>query len=76
MTMLGVNPSIQMVILVSSFQYEENNYMVVEALEVYSLASAEEAYEDPEQHVPIVIMASGGEFYDENDSHWADQKEP
>ena len=36
---LGVNPSTQMSSLVSSFKYEESNYMVAEVLEEYALAS-------------------------------------
>ena len=47
MGMLGVNPYIQMDGLVSSFKYEENNFMVAEALEEYVLASMEAAYGYP-----------------------------
>ena len=46
--MIGGNHSIKMAVLGSSFQYEENNYMVAEALEEYALASAEGAKNDSE----------------------------
>ena len=41
MGMLAENPSTQMASLGSSFQYEESNYMVAEAMEEYTLASTE-----------------------------------
>ena len=44
---LGGNPSIKMSVLVSSFQSEENNSVVVEKMEEYVLAYAETAYEYP-----------------------------
>ena len=45
--MFGENPSTQMAGLVSSFKYEESNYMVSEEMEEYVLASSEAAYEYP-----------------------------
>ena len=46
MGMIGVNPSTQMALLGSSFQLEERNYMIAEAMEEYALASSEAASED------------------------------
>ena len=40
------------------------------------LAYSETAYEEPGQHRPMGSVASGGEFYGGNASHWADQKQP
>ena len=45
--MLAENPSTQIAGLGSSFQSEESNSMVAEAMEEYVLASAESSYEDP-----------------------------
>ena len=42
----GVIPSIKTSGLSSSFQYEMNNYMVVEKMEKYALNSAEADYEN------------------------------
>ena len=36
-----------------SFQYEEYKSMISEALEGYTLAYVEAAYEDPGQHTPM-----------------------
>ena len=47
MRVLGGNPSTQMSGLGSSFQYEESNSMVAEAMYQYVLAYAESAYEYP-----------------------------
>ena len=44
--------------------------MVEKEMEEYALASAEAAYEDPGEHVPMVFLASGGGFHYGNDSHW------
>ena len=44
--------------------------MLAEAMEEYASASTEAAYEDPGEQVPMVFMASGGEFNDGNASHW------
>ena len=44
MSMPGGRPSIKMVGLSSSFQYEENNYMAAETMEEYTLASIEASY--------------------------------
>ena len=74
MGMLGGNPSTKIADLVGSFQYEENNSMVAEALEEYTLAYAEVVDEVPGKHAPIGFMASGGVFNDGNVSHWEDQK--
>ena len=77
MGMIGVNHSTKMAVLGSSFQYVDNKYMSAEALEEYVLASAEAAYQDPGQHVPMVFMASEGESLKTgNTSHWLDQKHP
>ena len=59
-----------MVGLGSSFQYEESNYMVAEAMEEYALASAEAAYENPGKQAPMVFMEAGGRFHDGNAYHW------
>ena len=59
MVMLAVNHSIQMSGLVSSFQYEESNSMVMESMEQYSLASEEAAYEDPWERAPMGFMSAG-----------------
>ena len=58
--MIQGNPSIQISILGSSFQYEGNKYMVVEAIEEYALASEEVAYGDSGGKSPMGFMASGG----------------
>ena len=76
MGMLAGNPSIQMAFLVSSFQYEESNSMVAEAMEEYALACIEAACEYPGEQAPMGFMATGGGFYDGNASHWWDQKHP
>ena len=60
MSTLGENSSIQMDGLISSFQYEENNYMLAETLEEYALASAEAADENPGEQAPMGFMALGG----------------
>ena len=44
MGVLGVNPSVQMAILVSSFQVGDNNSMISESLDKYVLAYSEEFY--------------------------------
>ena len=54
-----------MVVLGSSFQFEEINYMKAEAMEEYALASAEAAYEDPGEQAPMEFLAA---------SHWWDIK--
>ena len=59
MVMLAVNHSIKMSGLVSSFQYEESNSMVMESMEQYSLASEEAAYEDPWERAPMGFMSAG-----------------
>ena len=57
--------------LESSFQYEEKNCMVVEALEEYILASVEVAYEEPGEKAPMGLMTSWGEFPGAgNESYW------
>ena len=58
MVMTGGNPPIKMSGLESSFQYEEKNCMVVEALEEYILASVEVAYEEPGEKAPMGLMTS------------------
>ena len=58
--MLGGNLSIKMSGLGSSFHFEEYNSILSEVLKVYALASIEGAYKEPEQHVSLVFMASGG----------------
>ena len=50
--------------------------MMLESLVEYMLASAEAAYEDPGQQMPMGFMASGGQFYGVNASNWVDQKQP
>ena len=76
MGMLGGNPSTQMAVLGSIFQSRYSNYMMSEALEGYSLDSAEAAYEDTWKQAPMGYVYAGGEFhYSENASHWAHQKE-
>ena len=74
--MLAGNPSTQMSGLFSSFQSEESNSIVAEAMEGYALASAEANYEDPVEQSSIVFVAVGGLFHDRNYSHWWDQKHP
>ena len=59
MGILAENPSTQMARLGSSFQYEEINYMVAEAMEEYALDSTEEDYEDPGEHAQMKLMALG-----------------
>ena len=44
--------------------------MVAEEMEVYALASAEAAYEDPGEQAPMVFMSAGGGIHDGNSSHW------
>ena len=68
--MLGVNPSTQMAGLGSSFQSEESNYIVAEALEGYALSSAEATYEDLGLQAPMVFMTAGGGSHDGNYYHW------
>ena len=60
MSIPGGIPSIKTAGLSSSFQYEGNNYMVVETMEEYASASAESAYENQGEQSPMVFMASGG----------------
>ena len=60
MLMLGGTPSIKTSGFSSIFQSEENNYMVAETMEEYSLASTEADYENPGERAPMVFMASGG----------------
>ena len=43
--------------------------MVEKAIEEYALASAEAAYEDPGEHVPMVFLASGVGFHYGNYFH-------
>ena len=74
MGVLGVDPSIKMNGLSSSFWSEEYNFMRLKALEEYTLDAAEAAYEEPGEQAPIVFMASWGGFNDGNASHWAYQK--
>ena len=74
--MFGENPSTQMAGLVSSFKYEESNYMVSEEMEEYVLASSEAAYEYPGEQALMWFMAAGGGLYDGNDSCWWDQRKP
>ena len=50
--------------------------MAAEALEEYVLASEEATYEYPGEHASMGFMASGGLFYDGNNSHWEDHKQP
>ena len=58
--MLEGKPLTQMDDLGSSFQYDENNYMVAEEMEEYALASTEVAYEDTEEQATMGFMAEGG----------------
>ena len=58
MVMIGGNLYIKMYGLGRTFQYEEKNYMLAEALEEYELACAELAYEDPEEHATMGLIAS------------------
>ena len=74
MGMIVENPSTQISDLGSSFNSEERNTMIAQAMEEYALASEEEAYEDTMEHVPMVFMAAVGGFHDGNVSHWWDQK--
>ena len=60
----------------SSFQSEESNSVVAEAMEEYVLASAEALYEDPGEQAPMCFMDAGGVFHDLNFYHWWDQKHP
>ena len=60
MSILGGILSIKTDVLISSFQYEENNYMLAETLEEYALASAEAADENPGEQAPMGFMALGG----------------
>ena len=76
MGILAENPSTQMARLGSSFQYEEINYMVAEAMEEYALDSTEEDYEDPGEHAPMGLMVAVGVFHDGNTSNWLYQKHP
>ena len=76
MGMIGVSPSTKMSGLVSSFQYEEINYMVAKAMEEYASSSADVSYKDTGEHAPMGFMMAGGGFYDENASQWWDQKQP
>ena len=77
MGVLGENHSTQMTGLDSSFQKEESNYMLAEAIQEYALAYAETAYEDPGKHAPMGFMASGGESHEyRNSYHWWYQKRP
>ena len=69
MGILSVNPSTKMASLGGSFQSEESNYMAAEAMEEYSLASAEAEYEDPGEHAPMGFIVSGGGFCDGNASN-------
>ena len=71
---LGGNPLTKMDGLSSSFQYEESNYMLAQAMEEYALDSVEAAYTDTGELLQIGFMASGGGFHDVNASHWYDQK--
>ena len=64
MGMLGVNPTIKMEVLGSSFQYGKKNSMLVEALEEYVLDSVEYDYEEPGKQAPMILMTSGGELHD------------
>ena len=63
MVMLGGNPSTQMAGLVGSFQSEEINSIVAEAVKEYMLASEESSYEDQGEHAPMGFMAAGGGFH-------------
>ena len=73
MCVLGGNPSTQMYGLGSSFQSEEINSMVAEAMEEFVLASAEGYCEDPWRQIIMVFMASGAEYHEAiNASHWLD----
>ena len=74
MGMLTGNPSTQMSGLGSRFHSEECNSRIAEAMVEYELASAEEAYGDPREQVPMGFMSTGGRFYDGNVSHCWDQK--
>ena len=56
----GVIPSIKTAGLRSSFQSEENNSMVSETMENYSLDFSEADYENPGEQTQMVFMASGG----------------
>ena len=77
MGMLGGNPAIKMEVLVSSFQYGENNSMLVESLEEYVLDYVEYDFEEPGKQAPMRLMTSGGEFHESgNYSNWLDQKHP
>ena len=40
------------------------------------MASLGAAYEDPGGQTPMGFVALGGEFRDQNASHYADQKQP
>ena len=77
MSMIGGNPSIQMLGLVSIFQAMENHFMAFEALEGYVLAYAEAAYQYLVQQVTMIFMSSGVEYHEAvNTYHWLDQKHP
>ena len=56
MSMPGGSPSIKMAGLISSFKYEENNYMSAETIEEHELAYAEAAYENPGKQEPMGFM--------------------
>ena len=56
-----------------SFQYEESNSIVAEAMEEYVLDSVKAAYEDTEEQAPMGFMTAGGGFHDGNYLHWWDK---
>ena len=57
MGILGGKLSIKISELDSRFQYGYNKSSIAEALEEYTLSSAEVAYEDLEEQEPMVFMA-------------------
>ena len=62
MDMIGGRSLIHMTGLGGIFQSEEKKSMLVEALEEYSVATAESSYKDPGEQAPMGIMASGVEM--------------
>ena len=75
MGIFGRNTLIKIYGLGSSFKHEEYNSIMLKEPQYHVLASADAAYEDPEQHATMRLMSSGEEFHDENASHLAYQKQ-
>ena len=71
MGVLAGKPSTRMSVLVNTFQSEESNCMVAEAMEEYVLASAEAGCEDPGEQASMEFMAAGvGSHYGTFSHSW------